>query len=221
MGVMKARAALIVALFAALMFAASGAKAQTVPGFYFGAKGGLTFLQNMPVRCPTGTDPSLKTQTGYGLGGSIGYAFRNGLRVELEVPYRHNDASSISGPGFNLPASGSVTSLAVMGNLLYDLHFLQLGALMPHIGGGIGYAHLSMNNINVEGLTIINSSSDVFAYQCIAGISYAVTSNFSFDLDYNYFATADPTFKTVSGQSFNSRYRTNNVMLGFTYHFGS
>ena len=56
------------------------------PGFYIGAEGGLNWLLN---------NGSYPTDTGFAVGGKIGYDFV-GPRIELEGLYRNNRAAASS-----------------------------------------------------------------------------------------------------------------------------
>jgi opacity protein-like surface antigen len=116
---------------------------------------------------------------------------------------------------------GHIDSVAFMGNVLWDI--LPNQSWTPYIGGGIGPARLSMNASVGPGSPFVGTLADTsdwqFAYQGIAGVKYSFSANWSVDLDYRYFATTDPHFKDVAGNSFKPQYHTHNVLMGITYRF--
>jgi len=190
-------------------------------GVYVTFEGGAGWLHRMAVRCAHGTrHSSLGTKTGYGLGGAVGYAFGNGVRLEAEVPYRSNGAGALVAGSTSEPISGSVSSVALMFNALYDIAAVRVGRFTPYVGAGVGVARVSADDLGAQGVTLVRSGSNRFAYQAIVGVSGALTRAWSIHIDYRYFATDDPTFKTVGGESFASQYRSQSVMVGGTYHFG-
>ncbi|MFI4976296.1 MAG: outer membrane protein [Caulobacterales bacterium] len=208
---------------AAVVFAAPGVRAETPPmhhGYYVSLKAGLAVLDKVPMRCPHGViDPVLRARLGFGASAAAGYSFANGFRVEAEAPLRTNAIGSVTAGSASESVSGSITSVALMANLLYDINGLRVGRLTPYVGGGVGAAHVTADGLRANNAVLLTGASDRFAYQGIVGVSGDVTRSWSVDLDYRYFATADPKFKTASGDSVSARYETQSVMLGGTYHF--
>src|SRR5690242_16649884 len=124
---------------AALASLAAPAYAQTpAPGVYIGAEGGLSWLLNTTVNT-AGTqyqNVPITTQTGWAVGGVIGYDFV-GPRVELEGVYRQNQINSTTnfgpqGAGFY---SSNIGQLGFLVNGLYD--FFPNAVITPYIGAGI------------------------------------------------------------------------------------
>lgn len=153
---------------------------------------------------PADTDLSLETDfdTGYTINGQVGYAFKNGFRVEVEAAYSEYDVDSHEAllvGGANLdgvdsavltrgPANaanptvgevladgqGDVSNFGVFGNVFYDI---QTGSgFNPYVGGGIGYQWVDVD-YEPSGVAIGNDDDGVFAYQLMAGASYAVTDS--------------------------------------------
>jgi len=223
-------------------------------GWYVGLDGGWSSLGSLKFSAD-GTPFTAKLNQGFVVGGSAGYEFPNGLRVEGELAYRRHSFESLSFPtvatlpgggGFGsgitlvnccgsvstlaLPGGsgdptvsldGHIDSLAFMANVLWDI--LPNQSWTPYIGGGLGPARLSMNASAGSGSPLVGTLADTsdwqFAYQGIAGVKYSFSANWAVDLDYRYFATTDPTFKDVAGNSFKPQYHTHNVILGITYRF--
>jgi len=166
------------------------------PGIYIGAEGGLNWLLNTTI-----AGVNVSPQTGWAVGGVIGYDFV-GPRVEIEGVYRQNNTNLwIPGAAIN----GQNGQLGILANLLYD--FMPGSVITPYIGAGAGIGFVDSN---------ASLSSTVFAYQGIVGVSWNVDTNFRVNLDGRYYGTSNPT---VNGQQW-----TNNnfsVMLGLQLKFGS
>ncbi len=187
------------ALLAAVAFVALPvmAQAQTVaPGFYIGAEGGLNWLLNTTI-----LNQGVSPQTGFAVGGVIGYDFV-GPRVELEGVYRYNQHNT----GFpGRAVSNQVGQLGILANLLYD--FSPASTITPYVGAGAGVAF-------VDGDSSLGSTQ--FAYQGIVGLGWNVDTNFRINLDGRYYGTSNPS---VGG----STWSNNNfsVMLGLQIKFGA
>ncbi|WP_298337168.1 outer membrane beta-barrel protein [uncultured Erythrobacter sp.] len=151
---------------------------------------------------PEGTDLALETDfdTGYTISGQAGYAFNNGFRVEVEAAYSEYDVDSHEGllvGGANIdgvdsavltrgPADagnptvgdvladgqGDVSNFGVYGNVFYDI---QTGSgFKPYVGAGVGYQWVDVDYAP-SGVEVGDDDDGVFAYQLMAGASYAVT----------------------------------------------
>ncbi|MCC6718160.1 MAG: OmpA family protein [Acetobacteraceae bacterium] len=123
------------ALMAAALVAApvavapSVVQAQALEGVYIGAGAGINWMTETSVN-PGGA--KLKSDgVGFAGLGSVGYAFGNGVRVELEGNYRYQP---VKGGGVR----GHNSSYGPMVNALYDFD-AGLGYAMPYVGVGVGY----------------------------------------------------------------------------------
>ncbi|WP_395709486.1 OmpA family protein [Reyranella sp.] len=189
---------------AALMVLPVAAQAQSpAPGVYIGAEGGLNWLLNFTANtnlAPNFATVSVTPQTGWAVGGVIGYDFV-GPRVEIEGVYRQNGLN-IGVP--NTAINSKVGQLGIMANLLYD--FMPASVITPYIGAGAGVGFVDSNQ---------SLGSTVFAYQGIIGLGWNVDTNFRVNLDGRYYGTSNPT---INGTSW-----TNNnfsIMLGLQLKFG-
>ena len=223
-------------------------------GFYIGAGVGANWMQDSDLDA-SGPLGNAVTAAGISRSGSasfdvgwvglvsLGYAFGNGVRVEVEGSYRENDINGIS--GFNgIPAprtqSGDVYSWGVMANVFYDFNLgWNYGAvgIVPYIGAGAGYVQQSWDNVTIRGpagptggaLTIDGDHGD-FAYQLIAGAAFpigavpglALTAEYRFmqslsgDIDTSFTAAnGTVTRGTVNVDNFN-----HSVLVGLRYTFG-
>jgi opacity protein-like surface antigen len=190
-------------------------------GAYITIYGGPSFFPDSKVTdpaIPSTVDVEAGLDTGFQIGGAIGYHFDRNFRGEMEGFYRRNDLNSLSASGtaFGIsftaatPVSGEATNAGMMGNLYWD--FVNSSKFTPYIGGGVGFTRAGVD------ITIGSSSASVndtvFAYQAMAGVKYAVTSKVSVNLGYRYFACSDPKFDTTEVEN-----QTHNVDFGLTYDF--
>jgi outer membrane immunogenic protein len=201
-------------------------------GWYIGGQAGASFLEDAE-NSGSGADITSTTKDGYSVSGVAGYRFRNGLRTDAEIGYSRQGfdhlqirtdgglgaafgVGSLNGATVN--ATGHVSALRLLANLWYDF---DLGcAIKPYAGGGVGAARISASDVAVSGVTIVNGSDTVFAFQLGAGIGYEVLPAAILSLDYRYFQAVDPTFKDqVLGTSFRSEYHAHDIRLGVRYQF--
>jgi len=227
---------------AAVIASAASAAAQPVNGLYVGGGLGTTWLAetNQSIFPPVSTDlstPSNHFRRTWNAGpvalGSLGWGFGNGLRTELELAYRQNDASG-GGLLFSRPASGGrAQSLGVFANVFYDF---DLGVVMPYVGGGIGYSWTRWSSINnavagtqgTYGLSV-DSSAGGFAYQAIAGLAVPIRSipGLAVGIEYRYTASSQIDLSgTLTGPGTRTSITvlpatsTQNVLLTVRYNFG-
>jgi OOP family OmpA-OmpF porin len=174
------------------------AQAQTPsPGVYIGAEGGVNWLLNTTIY-GFGVQP----QTGFAVGGVIGYDFV-GPRVEIEGVYRQNNTNNLGPVG--TAVVGNIGQLGILANLMYD--FMPASVITPYIGAGAGVAFVDGNQ---------SLGSTAFAYQGIIGLGWNVDTNFRVNLDGRYYGTSNPT---VNGSSWSNNNFT--IMLGLQLKFGS
>jgi opacity protein-like surface antigen len=161
--------------------------------------------------------------------GSLGYAFGNGFRVELEGSYRQNDLNGLTGTTSAASASGTIRNYGVMGNLLFDMD-IGLPWLYPYLGGGVGYGWDQLNSARLsQGGTSFGTSDTEggFAYQAIAGLSFPVSGvpGLSVTAEYRYHSVVgDETFhgSTPSGPATLAlgTQHDHDFLLGVRYAFG-
>jgi len=223
-------------------------------GIYVGAGAGFNWLDNSDATSQGALNTALGTlgvgQTGtidfdYGWVGvlSLGYAFGNGVRVEVEGSYRDNDVNGINGfNGIAAPRnqSGSVNTWAVMANAFYDFNLgWNLGGvgIVPYIGGGIGYAQQNFDSVQISSPTTnrgirIDGDDGNFAWQLIAGAAFPIESvpGLAFTAEGRYFSTlsndVDATFSPGPGTAVAQKgavsVDNNNwsLLVGLRYTFG-
>ena len=94
----------------------------------------------------TAADASLQSKFGYAAIGTLGWAFTNGLRAELEGDFRNNQFSAGRNFGFPAGAGGRelkygpmVNVLYGMTNALHDYTGFAIPYFAPYVGVGVGY----------------------------------------------------------------------------------
>jgi opacity protein-like surface antigen len=193
--------------------------------WYVSGFGGGNFLTDANN---TASGISIKSSysTGFVGGGSVGYSF-GAWRAEGEVAYRQNDFDKLtitddgglgvalglgSLNGLSIGATGNARALSFMGNVFYD--FDVVPGFTPYIGGGLGVARVSANNLRIMGVQLADDSTTVFAYQLGGGVSFEIAPQTSLFLEYRYFGTAKPSLTDVTGVSFDTEYRSHTVNVG-------
>ncbi|MDX2493411.1 MAG: outer membrane beta-barrel protein [Desulfuromusa sp.] len=150
----------------------------------------------------------LSFDDGFAVTGALGQTLGSTGRVEVELGYRTNNIDKIKIDGLGIAnIDGDVTTLSLMGNGYYDI--VTGSNFTPFIGAGIGVANIKAK------MDLVGSEDDtVFAYQLAAGGSLAINKNLSVDLQYRYFATADPDFDGLEAE-----YNTHNLIFGLRLTF--
>jgi outer membrane protein OmpA-like peptidoglycan-associated protein len=116
---------------------------------------------------------------------SLGYAFGNGLRTEIEGSYRSNGIDGVGGfNGIAAPRTqgGDVETWAAMFNVFYDFDLgMALGPVgfVPYIGGGIGYGWQSWDSVQISapstGRSVtIDGDNNNFAWQVMVGAAFPI-----------------------------------------------
>src|SRR5262245_9594588 len=188
--------------------------AAPVGGWYLGPEGGWTMLPNESF---SGTaSGTWKYQDGYNLGLRGGYLW-GPWRFEGEFSFRRNgtNATALTAPVVASGGGGAQRhAFAEMFNALYDFNIGW--AVTPHLGVGIGVAEQEQQG-KLPGVTFgVHGTQTDFAYQGIAGFRWWASPAVAVDVDYRYFATLDPTFKTDIPGSVKSSYGTHNVVASLT-----
>jgi len=189
-------------------------------GWYASLGAGLNILRDSDI---DGGPFQSKAEFNNGFAGraAAGYSFGS-IRVEGEYSYRRNGVDSLSNPAGS--GDGHVSSNALMANAYYD--FLNSSNWTPYLGVGIGAARVNWSDVRGPGPVLFDGSNYQFAYQGIAGVSYAFNPNWSVEADYRYFATLDPRIDSTKQSvpatgSASTEYGNHTIMVGFTYHFGA
>ena len=159
-------------------------------------------------------------EIGFNVTGALGFRFQNGIRSELEIAYRQfgvdnltlTRVGSLTGlavGGFD--AEGDASALAFMANIAYD--FPAQLRIVPHVMAGVGPALVSLSGLRTLGVDVADDSDWVLAFQLGLGAGYPVTDRWLVGAEYRWFATTDPSFEDVAGDSFESEFSSHNFSL--------
>jgi hypothetical protein len=189
----------------------TAAVAEPLHGLYVGGDVGANFLGTLTS---SGSTTDIGTDVGPVGMASVGWAFANGLRVEIEGSERSNgidDVATLRANGLTVPltnAGGDADTSAVMANIAYDIPVGSMGLpIQPYVGAGIGYAWLDLGNVHGNGVsrfsvpgnnTVVSpdlvsfGSAGAFAYQAFAGVSLPISGlpGLEATVEYRFLGTA-------------------------------
>lgn len=169
--------------------------------FYVSGFAGGAFTQDIDYSASDGAFGQSTFDTGYNLDAAIGYAFGTGLSVEAQVGYlsaaqtgASYNSSFYTGP---IPVTGTGSVLYGMLNAWYGV---EIGALTPFIGGGVGLASVTLDSTygGMFAASTFEDSALTWAAQVGGGVSMALADNIDLVGRYRYFATGD--FDVVDGR---------------------
>ena len=203
-------------LAAALGIIAQGVWAQG-DAWYIAGGLGASFVNDVDAT-QAGTTLTTELDTGIFATGAFGRSFGN-FRAEGELAYNTNDVSALSVPGVGgVTASGDISTFAFMVNGYYD--FSTNSKWKPYIGGGIGGANVSINNLSAVGILLADDDTTVLAYQAKVGVAYEFTKALDGTLGYRYFGTERGDFVDSSGAAFSADgIQAHIIELGVRYRF--
>jgi OmpA-OmpF porin, OOP family len=198
----------------------SGAAAQSQPttGFYVGGAAGGNAEESNRFRNGGGNSTDTY-DLGYVGTLDLGYGLGNGLRLELEPGYRNNAVDRVNGA----KANSRMQTATIMGNVLYDFNKFQTPwiPLTPHVGVGIGYAHVWDRSAAPSGNNVSGDTGRL-AYQAIGGLDYSLTPHQKIGVDYRYLVVHDASFPTVAGSSAHAGDLDNHSFLAtYRYEFNA
>lgn len=183
---------------ACALLAAPTAFASELRGTYVAIEGGASWVESeslLSATFPTAGGPAAGTtlqgefDTGWAVLGSVGYAFANHLRAEIEIGFRNNDVDRlITSAGSPVATTGDLSEFSVMANLVYDIPLSS--RLSASIGAGIGAdnAELDVAALGVD------DNDWVFAYQGLLGLNYRIGARSQIFLNYRYFHADAPDY---------------------------
>ena len=167
---------------------------------------GFVMLKSSDIDVP-GID-KLSYEGGFGIFGSVGNEFDNGLRTEVELSYQENSTDDLDVDGENIDVDGDIAETTLMLNVFYDFNDFDM-YLKPFVGAGVGYS-----NIELDLDDIGSEDDDVFSYQLSVGTAIALSPRKRVDIQFRYVGTDDPK---LGGSDV--EYTAINLMVGFRHSF--
>ena len=185
---------------AAVLALTTPASAGRLTSWYGVFEGGASAIQDFDISqyatpAPVPVLSTLETDIGWAALASVGYAYNNGWRVELEGGYRHNEFDQlVDAVGVGVPADGSLGEYTLMANVLYD--FPSVSGVTLSVGGGVGadYARIDAGAL----ATPVQDDRVSLAFQAVAGLSMQMTSWLDLVLNYRYLYVTDFEFSDAA-----------------------
>ena len=171
----------IIAVIAFLIFSAQETMADE--SWYGSARIGTGILLDVEDDI-LGTPIAATFDLGFGFSGALGYRW-NKFRLEGEIAYDVNDVDELEVGAVGISIDGDVASLSFMLNGWRD--FPQSDPWSFNLGGGLGLAVISTNDLAALGVTVADDSDIYFAYQLGGGLGYAITRDVTLTVDYRFF----------------------------------
>ena len=218
---MKARGFLLAATAIVSLAAVSQSNAHN-RGWYVGIESGATWIDDnsvifaqpdysdVSIAADTslsswwgGNSGSIDFDTGWAGLATVGYGFEKNWRVELEVGYRDNDATLTRNGACEYEYEycygsrsyeGDFTEWTAMVNVIYDVPLTERLDLNIGLGAGVDFVHLDVAT-GGRAIDRIDDSDTRFAFQAIAGLTYAVSKRLDLTLTYRYLNVSEPAFE--------------------------
>ncbi|WP_260963069.1 outer membrane protein [Pseudomonas citri] len=221
---------LVMSLIGMGLFAPASSFADTL-GPYVGVLGGVNWVDDQDLS-QNGLDfvemqYNQPVDSGYATALAMGWQFSTGLRPELEVSYRKNTLTQFNHRvyegGGSIDGEGKEEASSVMANLWYNVLDLPapLNHVTPYVGGGLGYAVLTISGLEAGGVQFGGTHRDtVEAYQLGAGVGYELSEHWSMSVDYRYFKTREAHFGDIPNLpqgDVSTKYNAQSLMLGLRY----
>lgn len=199
-----------VAIIATTGFAGTGAVAQEPGSFYLKAFGGGSMLRSAEVTGDVAGTASFGT--GPVVGAAWGYDYGdNPFRSEIEYAYRSGPAEPFAGG-----ASGDFASTSLLVNGYYD--FAAPGRLVPYVGAGAGYVTEIDFDIAGGAAPGQYSARGGFAWQAMAGVTFAVTDRIGISGELRYFDAGSRAL-AGSGGSITADHAAFEAIVGLSLSF--
>lgn len=158
------------------LFVSSSVKAQS--GFYAGVAGGGSIvldqsfetdvLQGLVVLQNAG-DIDVSYDTGYNISGHVGYQIDTNIRIETELGYSTAGGErQFTFDDVEAESDQDLEILQVTAGIFLDLW--PLGVVVPYVGGGIGYANVTVDNDDFG-----EAEQDVFMAFAEGGVPYTLS----------------------------------------------
>jgi len=184
----KKKSGIITTALAIGMFivVANGAKAE---GVYVAALGGYATLNDASIGAQrddlsTSLDAITLEDSSALFGGSIGYNFDNGFRLEGEVTHQGYDVEKLlNAVKVLVTASGDVDVFSAGINAFYDIKLDDI-PVTPYIGAGLGAVYLDANDVKVAGRSTLNEGAVAPTAAFMLGLGFDLTDSIMLSAGY-------------------------------------
>ena len=193
---------------------------------YIGIEGGVLLPDDTKFDFDSVEDGvAVTADTGFDVGGVLGYDF-GGFRLEGDFSYKQADLGEVvldgaidptdlGLTGLNTPIDGRMETFAAMLNGIID--FGSDGAIQPYVGGGIGWANVSLD---ATAPYLVEAEDSALAWQAIAGIRVPLSDSIDFGVKYRYFNVPNLEFESLAGDYVETDISSHSVLGTLTVNFG-
>jgi opacity protein-like surface antigen len=130
----------------------------------------------------------LDFDTGFSVLGAVGYAFGNGLSVELESGYLSVEDAEVHVRGLgDFDVDGEFRQVPIFANVLYTVDVTDKVGVYVGAGAGIVWSEAEVESVG--GDAFFNAESDSewnFAAQAKAGVTFHITQAASLNIGYRF-----------------------------------
>jgi opacity protein-like surface antigen len=204
---MNRKIVLAATAIAALLGRATIASADSTPGYYVSGDGGASLLPNLELKdTPSGTLHE-DFNTGYAMGGAVGYDTGQGTRFEVDSSYQLSGLNKLGGA----PATGHLDSTSLMVDGQVDL--THQSQITPYLGAGAGFQNIGAS---IDGL---HDHDWKPAYQAEAGLRDDVSDKVSLFGEYRL-SQSEAADLSDGGVTAHQHFADSGLLAGLTYHLG-
>jgi opacity protein-like surface antigen len=142
--------------------------------WYFSIHGGIKFGEDWDDEYDD-YDINIESDDGWRIGGAVGYSLGAILAIEGEISYLNQDFDVAEDDLGEFEVDGDVSIFTGMVNLIAGF---PVGSIFrPYVGGGLGFAHVSLNDLDLGVGADLDDSDTSFAAQAFAGIDVMLSDN--------------------------------------------
>ncbi len=223
---------------------ASAAEGSAGNGPYLRAFGGYSVIEDPSIQGdnisngavgPGISRGSLSASGGFMGGGAGGYRWGI-LRLEGMGTYESHELNSFTTPQFTYrdlggtlrtdtnaapSLSGNMQIFTGFVNAMLDVDFGY--PVQPFFGGGVGFAHVNMDNVtgtsNGNIFRFADGSDTVLAFHALVGVAYKITSMFTAEAGYRFLTINDASFTDSTGGNFDVGIDSHQGWIGLRVNF--
>jgi opacity protein-like surface antigen len=177
----------------------------------------------------------MSSSGGFMGGGAGGYRWGI-LRLEGMGTYESHELNSFTTPQLTYRDLGGTlrtemnTAPSLSGNMKIFTGFVNAMLdvdfgypVQPFFGGGVGFAHVNMDNVTgtSRGNTFrfADGSDTVLAFHALIGVAYKITPMFTAEIGYRYLTLNDASFTDSTGGNFDVGIDSHQVFGGLRLNF--